>query len=47
MDDPTQEVRPNFAAAAFNGVRLAMIGDEVQDNEQAIQRLNDAWEVEH
>ena len=47
MEDPTQEIRPNFAAAAFNGVRLAMIGDEIRDNEQAIQRLNDAWEADH
>ena len=25
MDDPTQEACPNFTAAAFNGIRLAMI----------------------
>ena len=46
MDDPTQEVCPNFATTAFNSVRLAMIGDEIQNNEQAIQYLNDAWQVE-
>ena len=47
MNDLTQEVHPNFAATAFNSIRLAMIGNEVQDNAQAVQCLNDTWDADH
>jgi hypothetical protein len=47
MADPALEVRPDFASNAYRMVREALMASYDEDIEQAIHRLNTAWNDEH
>ncbi|KAF8137034.1 hypothetical protein EV363DRAFT_1445946 [Boletus edulis] len=47
MADPNLEVRPDFAAAPYQVVQEALVNAIVENDEQAIAHLADAWDADH